>query len=92
MVKKSDVAQALWKTLIRSYGAHASTKVVVPADDVVDILLSVLANVLAGVEAGDRARIQREIGPKLDNLIGSVRQRSNIILPSSPRDNLLLPH
>jgi hypothetical protein len=91
MPKKSDVAQALWKTLIRHYGASATTKVVVPADDVTDVLLSVLANVLAGVEASQRARIQREIGPKLDRLIGAVRQRPNIILPSSPRDSLLMP-
>ncbi len=91
MVKKSDVAQQLWHTLTMAYGAGATTKVSVPADDVVDILLSIMANVLAGVPAGERVRIQREVGPKLDNLIGAVRGRPNIILPSSPRDNLLLP-
>lgn len=90
MGKKSDVAQSIWAVITSAYGATATTKVIVPADEVTEIVVSVLANVLAGVPAGDRERLQREIGPKLDRMINSVRERPNIILPSRPRDGLLV--
>ncbi len=92
MLKRSDVAQAMWGVITSAYGATATTKVAVPADEVTEIVLSVLANVLAGVPAKDRQRLQREIGPKLDRMIGAVRNRPNIILPSRPRDGLLVPN
>lgn len=91
MISRGDIAQKVWEVLTIAYGQRATTKVEVPADEVVEILLSVTANVLAQLPALDRARIQREIGPKLDRLINSVRSRTSLHVHYSPAPGILLP-
>lgn len=92
MITKGDIAQKVWEVLTIAYGQGATTKVEVPAEEVVEILLSVTANVLAQLPVLDRDRIARDIPPKLARLISSVRARSNLAVHARPKSGILLPH
>lgn len=92
MITKGDIAQKVWEVLTIAYGQGATTKVEVPAEEVIEILLSVSANVLAQVPVLERDRIIREMTPKLGRLINSVRSRTNLAVHARPRPGVLLPH
>ncbi len=92
-IKKSDVAEGIWTLICSAYGQTATTKVTVPVDEVMEILLSVGANVVAGVEsAKERERILRNMQPQMDSLINRIRQRSNLHVHYRPKPGILLPH
>lgn len=87
---KADLANNLWEMIVAAYHQHGRTKVEIPADDVITVLISLVANVLSQVpDAAARESVLRDMAPRVDRMVNTARTRTNIHLPSRP--NLILP-
>ena len=88
---KGLIAKQLWDKLLYAYGQHGRTRINIPADDVLDILLALMANVVAGVgDPTERERMMRELAPRLDRLVTYQRSKPSLHIPSNAE--LLLPN
>lgn len=89
-MKKSDIAKALWDVIVAAYHQQGRTKVELPVSDVLHILASLMANVLSQVASPmDRERMLRDLAPQIDRMVGSVREKPSIHIPS--KTPLVLP-
>lgn len=90
-VTKGMIANAIWEVIVSGYGQGGKTKVALPMNEVVDILTTVFANVVSQIpEAHERDRVMRNLVPKVERIVTSVRNRPYVELPSKPK--LVLPN
>jgi hypothetical protein len=90
VIKKSDIAAAMWEVMVSGYNGKGRDNFALPASEAMDIILSLAANVITQLPTRqERQRAQREASQKLDRFISAVRQQA-VHMPATP--SLILPN
>jgi hypothetical protein len=78
MTPRSDVAKALWITLVECYGQGGRTKVELPLGDVLTALCALQANVISlAPTRTERRALQRAVPGMIDHMLKATDDRPN---------------
>ena len=90
-MNKSDLAKALWTTIVDSYNQGGRTKVDLPVEDVVAALCALTANVISQVPtARERMVLLARVPVMVDRMLDAAGDKPHLHIASRGK-GLILP-
>lgn len=82
-MNRKVLAEKLWEVIANAYAQGGRTRVDLPADEVVGVLLAVMGGVVAGMpDARARSRILSDMAPRVAHAVERIRARPNLHIAS----------